>query len=136
VKDMLKRGARSEPQPEAEKPAEKAEAEKPAEDARTSILPPPAPPTNGQKKTGRSRGSKGQARDAREYVTVALVGCARCGETHTKLKLTRLSKPLVLNVASGERLEEHRIISFDHWGMCPKMKEPILAHVEVNVPSA
>lgn len=49
-----------------------------------------------------------------EYLTISIKNCARCRKNHRKVEFVSLHK-------------ESRP-DFTHWGMCPKLGEPLLMH--------
>ena len=51
-----------------------------------------------------------------------VTNCARCGNTHDAVEFVQFQRPVEFNTIS----------SFEYWGLCPRTKEPILMHIEVE----
>ena len=51
----------------------------------------------------------------KEPLKVTVKGCARCGENHHLLEFYAFENPIIIEFSK-----------FTHWGVCPKLNEPIL----------
>lgn len=55
-----------------------------------------------------------------EKIETSLVGCARCGEKHTRVVFVKLDHPVV---------SDNENLMFPHWTNCPTNGQPILMFI-------
>lgn len=61
-----------------------------------------------------------------ETISLEVETCPRCGERHTRVKFTKLERPIVFSEIHREKS------TFSHWSACPKTGDPILIRMAVE----
>lgn len=50
-----------------------------------------------------------------------IISCARCGENHENLEISKLTNPIEIDGVNGHKI--------NYWAVCPKLNEPIIIMV-------